>query len=286
VGKGGGGSAFSALVNGRPDRRVDIADRGLQYGDGLFETIAVRAGRPCLWRAHLERLATGAARLGIPMPPETLLREETRRLLAGEDAATVKLILTRGPGPRGYRPPARPQPSRILLRYPTNPHANVWPHPGVAVRLCRTRLGSNPDLAGLKHLNRLEQVMARAEWSDPGIAEGLMCDADGALTCGTMTNLFLVRGGDLLTPRLDRAGVAGTVRGRVLRRARDLGIPCREARLSVDDLYHADAAFLTNALTGCRAVIAVDGQALGADALPAALLASVQQDVFEPEPDW
>jgi 4-amino-4-deoxychorismate lyase len=286
VAEDGRGSAFSALVNGRPDRCVDVADRGLQYGDGLFETIAVRGGRPCLWRAHIERLSAGASRLGIPMPPEPLLREETQMLLDGQDAATLKLILTRGSGPRGYRPPSTPRPVRILLRYPVTPDPNLWPRPGVAVRLCRTRLGANPALAGIKHLNRLEQVMARAEWSDPGIAEGIMCDIDGALTCGTMTNLFLFRGSELLTPRLDRAGVAGTVRSRVLLHARELGIPCREARLSLDDLHRADGVLLTNALGGCRAVTEIDGQALKADALPADLLTRVQRDVFEPEPDW
>ena len=274
------------LVDGRPDRSIGVEDRGLHYGDGLFETIAFRGGRPCLWQAHLDRLRAGAVRLGIPPPSDGLLREEVRRLLDGQDAGTLKLMLTRGIGPRGYRPPALAQPTRILLRYPIAPPTRGWSEPAVAVTLCRVRMGANPALAGLKHLNRLEQVMARSEWDDPAIAEGLLCDARGRLVGGTMTNLFLVRDGRLRTPRLDEAGVAGTVRARVLHHARALGMALYEEHLYPRDLEHADGAFLTNALIGCQPIGRVDGLALDAGAVPSDLLACVQRDVFEPEPDW
>ena len=274
------------LVNGRPTGTIAVEDRGLLYGDGLFETVAVRGGRPCLWQAHLGRLAAGAARLGIPLPDPDLLRRESRLLLDGAGNAVLKVILTRGSGPRGYRAPVSPRPTRILIRYPAMPGPDHWLGPGVAVRLCSLRLGTNPALAGLKHLNRLEQVMARSEWDDPDIAEGLLCDVGGRLIGGTMTNLFLVRDGRLLTPRVDQAGVAGTVRGRVLHHAGRLGIRCDQRRLHTGDLGRADGAFLTNALTGCRPVSRVDARALDPASMPAELLSQVQQETFRPEPEW
>ena len=275
----------AALINGTPAGSIDIQDRGLAYGDGLFETIAIRCGGPCLWLEHMTRLSAGAERLGIPMPAEGLWRDEVRRLTGVARTATVKLILTRGTGARGYRPPLRPKPSRILLLYPTADPSPRWSRPEVAVRLCATRLGANPALAGVKHLNRLEQVMAQAEWTDPDIAEGLMCDVHGNLIGGTMTNLFLFREGTLLTPRLHQAGVSGTVRQRVLCQAPALGIPVRETRLRPADLLRADGAFLTNALIGCRPISRFNGHPLDGSALPPALLERVQQDAFEPDPD-
>jgi len=276
----------AALVNGRPIRVLDVEDRGLAYGDGLFETIAVRAGRPCLWPEHRERLRIGCDRLGLPRPPEALLRDEIRRLVVGCEAATLKLILTRGRGPRGYRPPDPPRPSRILLRYSPSIVPDTWPPPAVTVKLCATRLGISPVLAGIKHLNRLEQVLARSEWDDPHIAEGLMCDGAGALVCGTTTNLFLLRDGAIVTPLLDRAGVAGTVRSRLMREAGTRGAALREMRLHPEDLVHADGAFLTNALIGCRPIQRVDDQDLDPSAVPSDLLAAVQRAVVEPAPDW
>jgi 4-amino-4-deoxychorismate lyase len=275
----------AAFVNGKPAGSIDLQDRGLAYGDGLFETIAMRCGGPCLWPEHMARLSAGAERLGIPMPGEALWRDEIRQLTRAGPTATVKLILTRGIGARGYRPPLRPQPSRILLLYPTEDPAPRWSRREVAVRLCTTRLGANPALAGIKHLNRLEQVMAQSEWTDPDIAEGLMCDVHGNLIGGTMTNLFLYREGTLLTPRLHQAGVSGTVRRRVLYQARALGIPVRETRLRPADLLRADGAFLTNALIGCRPISRFDGHPLDESAVPPALLERVQHDAFEPDPD-
>jgi len=278
-------SPAAALINGKPAGSIDIQDRGLAYGDGLFETIAIRGGLPCLWPEHMARLSAGAERLGIPMPGQALWRNEIRQLTSAGQTATVKLILTRGIGARGYRPPVRPQPSRILLFYPTEDPAPRWSRREVAVRLCTTRLGANPALAGFKHLNRLEQVMAQSEWTDPDIAEGLMCDLHGNLIGGTMTNLFLFRKGTLLTPRLHQAGVSGTVRQRVLYQARALGVPVRETRLRPHDLLHADGAFLTNALIGCRPISRFDGHPLDGSAVPPALLERVQHDAFEPDLD-
>lgn len=247
------------LVDGVPGAEVDPLDRGLHYGDGLFETIAWRRGQPRFAQYHFERLAAGCARLGLPMPSEARLREDLAQAAAGQEA-TIKLILTRGSGPRGYRPPAGAVPRRIVMAF--DAPAGAAPGPWQA-RLCATRLGRNPALAGLKHLGRLEQVLARAEWDDPGIHEGLMRDDLGRVVCGTQSNLFAVAGGRLLTPRLDECGVAGVMRRAVLRWAGEHGLAVAEVHLDAAQLFTADELFVTNALLGARALAALDGRPLG-----------------------
>jgi len=244
-----------SLVNGRESSLVALPDRGLQYGDGLFETIAIRRGRPRLLELHLARLAEGCARLALPMPDRALLEDEIAAV-TGSNEQVVKMILTRGPAGRGYRAPADPEPTRIVSAYPAPPPRE----PTARVRTCSTRIGSSPALAGLKHLGRLEQVLARSEWRDDRIAEGLMLDPDGHVVCATQANLFILRDGELLTPLVDRAGVAGVMRRAVLRWAPGRCIVAGEARLRVEDLHDADEVFLTNALVGAWPVAELDGR--------------------------
>lgn len=271
------------LIDGVETGRLSIADRGLQYGDGLFETIAVRDGRPCLWTEHFERLARGSERLGIPCPAQDLLYRECRYLIRRESAAVLKLILTRGSGGRGYCAPLDPHPVRILTLHPWPNHPAAWSEQGVTATFCRTPLGENPSLAGLKHLNRLEQVLARSEWRDPQIAEGLMQDSRGRVIGGTMSNLFLVDGRRLLTPRLDTCGIAGTVRALVLRIAGTFGIEVLEQNITRADLVGTDGLFLTNALIGVWPVRRLGAQVLGLENLPAALIAAVREAARTPE---
>ncbi len=244
------GHLVSTLINGIETLDIDAQDRGFQYGDGLFETLRIRAGRPCRWSLHLTRLAHGCGRLGLPMPDEALLRGEADRLCRGEAEGVLKIVLTRGSGGRGYRPPENPTPTRLLARFPVPDYPAENRTQGVAVRICNTRLGLNPALAGLKHLNRLEQVLARAEWRDIDIAEGLMQDIEGNIIEGTMSNLFVVQAGILRTPELSRCGVAGAMRARVMVEAEALGIPVAEDRLGLHDLTVADELFLTNSIIG------------------------------------
>ncbi len=248
------------LVNGRA-AGLDPLDRGLQYGDGLFETIAVHDGRARFLAAHLERLAEGARRLALPSPdPEHL---------AGQIAAAwpdrrgvVKLVWTRGPAGRGYRPPAHPEPTCIAagFAWPEWP-ASAWSE-GVRVRYCRIRLGNNPVLAGIKHLNRLEQVLARAEWDDEHIAEGLMLDTMGQVISGTQSNMFAVVAGRLVTPALDQCGVAGVMRRAVCGWAADRGNEVAECSLRPEALETATEIFVTNALIGAWPVRELAGRQL------------------------
>lgn len=241
--------------NGRSVRADAWRDRGLQYGDGLFETMRVQDHRIALLDAHLRRLSRGCRRMGLPLPGPDLCQELLRA--AGIwPHAVVKLVLTRGPGKRGYRVPTPSRPTRIVQCEPLA--GSPEPRSGaVRVRLCRTPVTENPALAGLKTLNRLDSVMARREWRDPRIAEGLMRDHRGDIICGTMTNIFIARRGRLLTPVLDRAGVAGVMRQWVIRTARREGIEVQEGRLGMRQLVAAEEIFLTNAVIGIWPVGAV-----------------------------
>lgn len=238
---------MSVWVNGRRQSRIDARDRGLAYGDGLFETMRVRDGRIRLLDLHLERLYGGCRRLGIEAPPAGALRGELERCARPQREAVLKLILTRGVGARGYRPSGAERPTRVIS---THPLPALPALRGVRVRLCAMRLGSNPALAGLKTLNRLESVLARREWHDSRIWEGLMRDAEGYVVCGTQSNFFVRRGSRLMTPRLDRSGIAGVMRRWVLGECRALGIEARETRLRWPDLERAEEMFMTNAVAG------------------------------------
>lgn len=271
------------LIDGVEADHVSVTDRGLQYGDGLFETVAVRNGCLRLWRAHFQRLTIGARRLGIPCPSQALLFDDCQRLINGTSPVVLKIVLTRGSGGRGYRPPEDPRPTRIVSVHPWPDYPSDWAEQGVAVTFCRTPLGENPALAGLKHLNRLEQVLARAEWRDPQIAEGIMLDGRGRVIGGTMSNLFLVRSGHLYTPKLDTCGIAGTVRALVLREAGTRGIEVVQTDVVSADLADADGLFLTNALIGVWPVRRLESQTKRLDRLPTELTAAVRKAALTPE---
>ena len=258
----GEGVPDAVWVNGRPDAALSPVERGLHYGDGLFETVACLGGRPRFLDLHLERLRGGCARLGIQFPEPDELSREILSLAAGPERAIVKLLLTRGPAlVRGYRTTGAEQPTRLALRYHWGEEDPRLAADGVQVRTAALRLAENPALAGLKHLNRLEQVLARREWSDGNIAEALMFSATGSLISGVMSNVFLVEGGRLRTPRLDRCGVAGVMRQVVLREAARAGIAAEESRLESADLARTRELFLTSAVIGLRPVRSIDGRA-------------------------
>lgn len=247
------------LINGESATQISGHDRGLHYGDGVFETLAVRDGRPLLWEQHLQRLGNGCVRLGIPMPAPALLASEAAQVCAGAVQGVLKIIVTRGVGARGYRVTAPVQATRLVALYPWPTWPDEYAQRGVRVRVCNTRLGSNPALAGLKHLNRLEQVLARSEWDDVSIAEGLMLDTAGHVIEGTMSNLFVVHDGQLLTPGLDSCGVAGIVRGVILELAARHAIACEITELDLQQVREADEILLCNSLIGVWPVRELDG---------------------------
>lgn len=247
------------LVNGWPAQSVDLADRGFMYGDGVFRTLLVKAGRPLNWDRHYRLLERDCAMLGLACPAPSVLLDELRRVAPGE--ATAKLIVTRGASGRGYAIPDDASTSRIVVAYPRRPEATAEAREGVRVRRCELALALQPRLAGVKSLNRLENVLARAEWNDPGIREGLLADAEGRLVEGTMSNVFLVRGGTLCTPALTRCGVNGAQRERVIELAAREGVACEVRDIAFEEIREADEVFLTNSIIGIWPVVALDRSA-------------------------
>lgn len=264
------------LINGRPAEVVSAADRGLMYGDGLFTSIAVRRGQTELWSRHWARLVEGCRRLGMSPPDEALVCAERDALIAGCEQGVLRLTLTRGSGGRGYRYAGVAEPTRILGLYPW-PDYSAIPEAGVSVRLCRLRLGIQPALAGLKSLNRLEQVMARAEWSDASIHEGIVLDAEGRVIEGTMSNLFLVSDGVLVTPALERCGVAGIMRAELLALADEASLAVAVRDVGLDELMNAEEVFLCNSLIRIWPVATLMDRTLTKGPITARLMALLTQ---------
>ncbi|HVN42435.1 MAG TPA: aminodeoxychorismate lyase [Steroidobacteraceae bacterium] len=253
----------SVRVNGRPDLEVSPLDRALHFGDGLFETVACCRGHARFLPLHLERLLLGCQRLQIdPGDPEALAAE-VRTVAAEAERSIVKVIVTRGTAvARGYGFTGREKATRITLRYAWPQETAALSGQGVRVRTANLRLGENPALAGLKHCNRLEQVLARREWTDPDIAEALLYSSSGKLISGTMSNVFVVEGSRLHTPRVDTCGVAGVMRRVVMREATLAGVSVEESVLDAAALERADEIFLTNARIGIWPLRALDDRTL------------------------
>ncbi len=242
-------SGSTWLVNGEAVANATELDRGLQFGDGLFETMLARGGEVPWLDRHMERLAKACEVLDIPCPERARIESDLTRLDLPEGPAVVKLMVTAGPGGRGYARPGQVRPTR---------HLAVFPFPERPERLslvwCRQRLALQPALAGLKHLNRLEQVLARREVDAMGADEGLMRDTMDRVVEAVAANLFVVRSGRLETPSLEQCGVAGLMREAVLETARNLGIDAQITDISAEDILSADEVFLTNSLMGIRPV--------------------------------
>ncbi|HRH80385.1 MAG TPA: aminodeoxychorismate lyase [Thiobacillaceae bacterium] len=236
------------LINGEPASDLPAQDRGCMYGDGVFRTVRVVDGQPQWWRFQLAKLRRDADRLGIPSPGDEAWEDDLRKLVGAGGLAVLKLVLTRGSGQRGYLPPERVQTHRVAMLAPFPEQIERVAAGGAVLRICALRLGEQPRLAGIKHLNRLENVLARMEWDAPDIHEGLLLDAAGRVVGGVSSNLFIFVGGELLTPRLDRCGVAGMARERVMGIAGRLGLTVRETDIRLDDVLDAREVMLTNSL--------------------------------------
>jgi len=252
------------LVNGMTQSTVSVHDRGLSYGDGLFETIAIKDGEPLLWDLHWRRLEAGCERLKINCPEAPLLIADIEQLLAqAEDkhrlGSVVKLIVTRGIGGRGYRHDSAMSSTRITMLSDWPAHQGTEKDRGIKTKLCDTRLSAQPLLAGIKHLNRLEQVMARSEWSENEITEGVMLDSNKNIIEGTMSNIFFVDHQQcIITPSLNQCGVAGVQREHVLNLADKKGLKTKVTEVPVNTLSELNEMFITNSLIGIWPVIAID----------------------------
>ena len=246
--------AAAVLVDGIAGGRVAATDRGLAFGDGVFRTVAVRSSRPLNWTWHYRRLAADCATLRLELPDERLLLEEIARVAPAD--AIAKVIVTRGDSQRGYAMPPGARCVRVVAAFPESASMGNA-RQGVRVRRCELVLSEQPRLAGAKTLNRLENVLARSEWDDASIAEGLLADASGRVVEGTMSNLFAVRGGRVVTPDLSRCGVVGAQRERVRELLAAEGRPVEVADLDWQAIEASDELFLTNSLIGAWPVVAL-----------------------------
>jgi 4-amino-4-deoxychorismate lyase len=262
------------LVNGQ-QTGVDPADRGLAYGDGLFETMAANDGRIRWLDLHLDRLEDGCRRLEIPAPSRSLLAQEIDTLCPRKGRAVVKLIVTRGPGARGYSPPEPATPTRLLAvsQWPDYPEQHY--RDGIRMRTCRLRLGENPALGGIKHLCRLEHVLAQLELRGHAVQQGLLLDASGHVVGGTTSNVFIVGGAQLSTPSLVRCGIKGVMRRAILEASRSLGIRAEERDIVPAELLGADEVFVTNALFGIWPVTDLDGRHFAVGPMTARFMAEL-----------
>lgn len=238
------------LVNGLPNACIQAEDRGLSYGDGVFRTLRLCNGKPLYWQHHIEKLRHDCHALALSCPDEETLLAEIIQVAGLRPDAVVKIIVTRGCGQRGYAIPATGQSTRIVDCQPLPKYPPEYATSGIAVHRCRIKLGHQPMLAGIKHLNRLENVLAASECAEAGFPEGLLEDEAGAVVGGTRSNLFIVRNNTLATPDLSRCGVAGVQRKRALKFAHQHAIPCRIDHLRMDDLLTADEIFLVNSVFG------------------------------------
>jgi|LNFM01.2.fsa_nt_gb 4-amino-4-deoxychorismate lyase len=244
------------LVDGVPDAGVPSDDRGLAYGDGVFRTMAIRGGRVPRWTRHYSKLASDCSALGIRPPSEAALLQDIHAIAERLPDCSLRITVTRGSGGRGYSRPAQPVSRRIVSADRLPAYPAEWTTDGVSVRLCKLQLSEQPALAGIKHLNRLENVLARAEWDDPAIAEGLLQNASGNIIEGTRCNLFLVESGMLVTPDLSRCGVAGLTRDLVMESAVRHGLRCSVEPVSCERLESATEILLVNSLVGVWPVAA------------------------------
>ena len=240
---------LTTLINGQERATIPVLDRGLQFGDGLFTTLAVHDGVALCLEAHLLRLEQGALVLGIPMS-RPRLAAEVRSIVTGCQRAVLKIIISRGVSGRGYACPVACRPTRILSLLSWPKWQGRPSQEGVVVRFCDHRLSEHPVLAGIKHLNRLDQVLARREWSTKEVAEGLMLDQSGRIVEGTMSNVFLRHGRVWRTPALRHCGVAGIIRTAILQHLQDLRWPLEVGDVLPGEIAAADELFLCNSLIG------------------------------------
>jgi 4-amino-4-deoxychorismate lyase len=252
--------SYPVWVNGEEGGVVLPADRGLSYGDGLFETLRVENGRIVFADAHFSRLFASAVMLGITVQQDALRAEFLRFLEQCPARCVAKIVVTRGIAGRGYLPDPASSPTVIFSAHALPAYPDSFAQDGIAADFSGFRLGLQPMLAGHKHLNRLEQVMLRREQALLSADEMLVCDHDGHVIEGVSSNVFMVRAGVLCTPAIDQAGIRGVLRTALLEHAATAGITTREGRYAAEDFLAADEVFFCNSVNGIWPVRRLPGR--------------------------
>lgn len=236
------------LINGEWTDNLPANDRAVQFGDGCFTTACISNGEVKFLDQHLIRLQQACEKLLIPFVDWALLKSEMLRLAEKEKQAVLKVIITRGSGGRGYSAANCQQPTRLLTvsAYPS--FYPQWREQGITLALSPIQLGINPQLAGIKHLNRLEQVLIRTHLEQTLAQEALVLDSDGYLTECCAANLFWRKGMQVFTPYVDKSGVNGTMRQHIIACLADSPWQVTQVREKLDTLAQADEVLICNAL--------------------------------------
>ncbi len=238
------------MINGAQGGAIPVMDRAVMYGDGVFRTMRMCHGQVLCWQQQYRKLSADCQALDILCPTQKILEQELRLLAFDEPNCVVKIVVSRGEGGRGYTMPKLVSPNRVVLSSPTPQYPAQFWQEGIKLHLCEIRIAHQPRLAGIKHLNRLENVLARMEWDDETIPEGLLLDADGWAIEGTMSNIFMRVGEKLITPDLSACGVAGLQRDRILKHAPSLGLTPEITHITLPSLLRADEVFVCNSVIG------------------------------------
>jgi 4-amino-4-deoxychorismate lyase len=260
-----------------------VFDRGFSYGDGVFRTMKIRNGLPVSWPFHYQKLVADCAAIGIVCPSAELLMADLQKLfereLFSEDLTQVaKIIITRGEGERGYAPPVITVPTRVLIKSGLPHYAECNYDKGVQLHVCDIKLAAQAKLAGIKHLNRLENVLARMEWREDTIFDGLLLDQSGNVIECTMSNVFARFGSELLTPDLSQCGVSGITRQRILGLGGVLGLNVGVKSLTLEQILQADEIIICNSLFGAFQVTQINNKTWPQQVLAAKIRAVVAND--------
>ena len=246
-------------VNGKISKTIDVRDRSVQYGDGVFETIAVKEKSLKFWKEHYQRLNKGCKVLKIKCPPEVFLKKEINKFLrkTKKEKLVLKIIISRGVGGRGYNPPRNTKPTRILGIYdwPNYPLKNFTK--GIQMNICKTRISDQPTLSEIKHLNKLEQIIARLEWQSKAISESIMLDSNNNVIEGTMSNFFGVKENVFYTSTIKFAGIEGIMREVILKLLKKNKKKYIIKKITLKEFLKFDEIFMCNSIFGIWPVIKI-----------------------------
>lgn len=246
-----------SIINGNPAYGLAVSDRGFAYGDGVFRTMRMHHGELIDWPLHYQTLVRDCSQLGIVCPAAELLMQDLKKMVHSESSAVIKVVITRGEGKRGYAPPAVTMPTRMLIQSPLPVYPQAIFDQGVALYVCDLKLGNQPKLAGAKHLNRLENVMARAECPDPAFFDGVLLNQTGYVVETTSSNIFARFGHVWKTPTLSQCGVAGVVREKILGLAQSFKLNIEVVDFDLPSLLTADEVLICNSMLGALDVVAI-----------------------------
>lgn len=243
-----------AFINGKEQSRISISNRNFQYGDGLFETCVVKDNQILFWEKHLLRLNEGCKKLKIKNIDKSIWLKDIKKALSltPKKNCVVKLILSRGDSQRGYGYPDDILPVRVVI---VSELKNAKAKKSFSLEYAQSGYHSNPILAGIKHCNRIEQVLARATLTRD---EAIMLDENQNIISVTQGNIYFISGKKLVTPKLDRCGVIGSRRSLILELAKSMELNVKEDNISINEVRNADEVFISNSIIGIQSVSSIE----------------------------